>query len=135
MMQGASYAKFIRLHLQRTKRLCAVYYILSRIGQFDALGYIRFLRKAPCCICDLNSSMRLRLYPLEYFPPGHNSGHIAAYRFKVLGDMLYKRLQAASESIISSSCILTPTICANLTAKFFANSPLDSTSAMALTSA
>ena len=106
-----------------------------RIGQFDALGYIRFLRKAPCCICDLNSNMRLRLYPLEYFPPGRNSGHMAAYRFKVLGDMLYKRLQAASESIISSSCILTPTICANLTAKFFTNSPLDSTSAMALTSA
>ena len=97
----------------------------SRMGQFDAFGYIRFLRKAPCCICDLNSNMRLRLYPLEYFPPGRNSGHMATYRFKVLGDMLYKRLQAASESIISSSCILTPTICANLTAKFFANSPLE----------
>ena len=106
-----------------------------RIGQFDTLGYIRFLRKAPCCICDLNSNMRLRLYPLEYFPPGRNSGHIAAYRFKVFGDILYKRRQAVSEFIISSSCIFTPTICANLTAKFFTNSPLDSTSAMALTSA
>ena len=106
-----------------------------RIGQFDALGDIRFLRKAPCCICDLNSNMRLRLYPLEYFPPGRNSGHIAAYRFKVFGDILYKRRQAVSESIISSSCIFTPTICANLAAKFFTNSPLDSTSAMALTSA
>ncbi len=113
--------------------LFSVYF--PRIGQFDALGYIRFLRKAPCCICDLNSNMRLRLYPLEYFPPGRNSGHIAAYRFKVFGDILYKRRQAVSESIISSSCIFTPTICANLTAKFFTNSPLDSTSARALTSA
>ena len=108
----------------------------SRMGQFDAFGYIRFLRKAPYCICDLNSNMRLRLYPLEYFPPGRNSGHIAAYRFKVFGDILYNRRQALSESIISSSCIFPPpTICANLTAKFFTNSPLDSTSAMALTSA
>lgn len=113
--------------------LFSVYF--PRIGQFDALGYIRFLRKAPCCSCDLNSNMRLRLYPLEYFPPGRNSGHIAAYRFKVFGDILYNRRQAVSESIISSSCIFTPTICANLTAKFFTNSPLDSTSAMALTSA
>ncbi len=114
--------------------LFSVYF--PRIGQFDALGYIRFLRKAPCCSCDLNSNMRLRLYPLEYFPPGRNSGHIAAYRFKVFGDILYNRRQALSESIISSSCIFPPpTICANLTAKFFTNSPLDSTSAMALTSA